>query len=375
MKIGFDAKRIVRNASGLGNYGRTLVNGLAAIADDDLALYLYAPDEGKEELRCQVHPSPHLHFVYPQKVMVKALWRSRGIIKNLRRDHIDIFHGLSGELPIGIRSSGIRSVVTIHDLIFMRHPEYYHWLDTKVYAAKFHRTVKEADRIIAISECTKRDIVQLGGVNPDIIDVVYQSCGTFFHLPADEGKKQEVNAHYLLPPRYIVSVGTIEERKNILLAVRAMQRLPEDLSLVIVGRSTPYAEKVKEYVRENRLDHRVLFLHQVPNADLPAIYQMAEACVYPSRYEGFGIPVIEAIQSGLPVVACTGSCLEEAGGPDNLYVHPDDDEAMANALRQVVKGAEGREGRIARSQQYVRRFEGTDVASQVLNVYQHLCSR
>ena len=306
---------------------------------------------------------------------MKALWRSHGIVKDLQRDHIDIYHGLSGELPVGIRSSGIRSVVTIHDLIFMRHPEYYYWWDVKIYAAKFHRTVKEADRIIAISECTKRDIVQLGGVSPDIIDVVYQSCSTFFHLPADEGKKQEVNARYLLPPRYIVSVGTIEERKNILLAVKALQRLPDDLALVIVGRDTPYAEKVRRYVEENRLGHRVLFLHQVPNADLPAIYQMAEACVYPSRYEGFGIPVIEAIQSGLPVVACTGSCLEEAGGPDNLYVHPDDDEAMANALRQVVKGADGREGRIARSQQYVRRFEGTDVASQVLNVYQHLCSR
>ena len=375
MNIGFDAKRIVRNASGLGNYGRTLVNGLAAVADDDTALWLYAPDEGREELRSQVHPSPRLRFVYPQKPLVKALWRSHGIVKDLQRDHIDIYHGLSGELPVGIRSSGIRSVVTIHDLIFMRHPEYYYWWDVKIYAAKFHRTVKEADRIIAISECTKRDIVQLGGVSPDIIDVVYQSCSTFFHLPADEGKRQEVNARYLLPPRYIVSVGTIEERKNILLAVKALQRLPDDLALVIVGRDTPYAEKVRRYVEENRLGHRVLFLHQVPNADLPAIYQMAEACVYPSRYEGFGIPVIEAIQSGLPVVACTGSCLEEAGGPDNLYVHPDDDEAMANALRQVVKGADGREGRIARSQQYVRRFEGTDVASQVLNVYQHLCSR
>lgn len=372
MNIGLDAKRIVRNGSGLGNYGRTLVNDLSKIVDKDTQLRLYAPDEGREPLRAQVKPADNLLFVYPRTTWFKSWWRSRGIVRDLVRDHIDLYHGLSGELPIGIRKAGIKSVVTIHDLIFMRHPEYYHWWDVKIYTAKFHRTVKEADRIIAISECTKRDIVELGEVSPDKIEVIYQSCDSHFHLPANEDKKQEVNARYLLPPRYIVNVGTIEERKNILLAVKALHHLPDDLSLVVVGRSTPYAEKVKHYVKRNGLGKRVLFLHDVPNADLPAIYQMAEACVYPSRYEGFGIPVIEAIQSGLPVVACSGSCLEEVGGPDNLYVAPDDTESMAHALLQVVKGAEGRERRIALAQDYVRRFEGTDVADRVLQVYREV---
>ena len=371
MHIGFDAKRIVRNVSGLGNYGRTLVNDLDGIVGDDTTLCLYAPDQGNEQLRSQIHTSRHIRFVYPKHTRIKAFWRSRGIISDLRRDHIDIFHGLSGELPIGIRSAGIKSVVTIHDLIFMRHPEYYHWWDAKIYAAKFHWTTREADRIIATSECTKRDIVELGGVNPDMIEVVYQSCDTRFRSLVSEDKKEEVKTRYQLPLRYIVSVGTIEERKNILLAVKALQRMPEDFSLVIVGRPTPYTDKVKKYVSENRLNHRVLFLHQVPSSDLPALYQMAEACAYPSRYEGFGIPIIEAIQSGVPVVACTGSCLEEAGGPDNLYVQPDDVEGMAACLRQVVKGTAGREERVARSQRYIKRFEGKDVASQVMDIYLH----
>ena len=369
MNIGFDAKRIVRNGSGLGNYGRTLVNDMVNIVDKDTRLRLYTPDEGRAHLRGQVVTADNLLFVYPRRRWFKAWWRSRGIVKDLVRDHIDLYHGLSGELPIGIRKTGIKSVVTIHDLIFLRHPEYYHWWDVKIYTAKFHRTVKEADRIIAISERTKSDIVELGGVDPDRIDIVYQSCSTHYQHTVNEDKKQEVNARYLLPARYIVNVGTIEERKNILLAVKALHRLPDDLALVVVGHSTPYAEKVKRYVEAHGLSQRVSFLHDVPNADLPAIYQMAEACVYPSRYEGFGIPVIEAIQSGLPVVACTGSCLEEAGGPDSLYVGPDDEESMARAILQVVKGAEGREERIARSREYIRRFEGNDVAAQVLHVY------
>lgn len=184
-----------------------------------------------------------------------------------------------------------------------------------------------------------------------------------------EKKMHEVHTGYMLPERYIVNVGTIEERKNVLLAVKALRMLPEDISLVIVGKATSYTEKVKAYIRENALESRVKILHNVPNEDLPAIYQMAEACVYPSRYEGFGVPVIEAIQSGLPVVACTGSCLEEAGGNGTIYVDPDDVYAMADAIKQVVKGAPGREERIAASRQYITRFEGNNVAQQVMNVY------
>lgn len=375
MIIGFDAKRIVRNATGLGSYSRTLVNDLAAIVPQGTELRLYTPDDGRDDLRSQVKETSNMKYVYPENSpfrIQRDLWRMKGIVNDLKRDGVKLYHGLTGELPIGIRKAGIKSVVTIHDLIFMHHPEYYNRIDTKIYAWKFRQTCREADRIIAISECTKRDIMRFGGVEPQRIDVVYQSCSTEFKVRESEKKLQEVHSCYMLPERYIVNVGTIEERKNILLAVKAMPMLPADVSLVIVGRSTPYADMVKEYVEKNGLGQRVKFLHNVPHNDLPAIYQMAEACVYPSRYEGFGLPIIEAIQSGLPVVACTGSCLEEAGGNDTIYVKPDDAYGMAEAIKQVLVGAPGREERIGRSQQYVTRFEGNNVAQKVLDIYRKL---
>lgn len=375
MIIGFDAKRIVRNATGLGSYSRTLVNDLQKILPEGTEMRLYAPDKGRDELRGQVRENGSVKFVYPQGCSTRLsrdIWRISGIVKDLRRDGVQLFHGLTGELPMGIKKAGIKTVVTIHDLIFMHHPEYYNWLDTKIYAWKFFRTCREADRIIAISECTKRDVMRFGGVDPSKIDVIYQSCSTEYKVRESEKKLQQVHTDYMLPDRYIVNVGTIEERKNILLAVKALHMLPDDVSLVIVGRSTPYAAKVMDYVEKNNLTGRVKMLHGVPHDDLPSIYQMAEACVYPSRYEGFGLPVIEAIQSGLPVVACTGSCLEEAGGNDTIYVNPDDVYGMAEAVRQVLRGAEGREQRIERSMQYIRRFEGNNVAQSVLDVYRRL---
>ena len=376
MTIGFDAKSIVCNITGFGNYGRTLVGDMAEAVPAGTVLNLYSPVRGDEALRRQLTLRPCMRFVYPDAAGInaplQALWHMRGMVKDLVRDGVRLYHGLSGELPVGIREAGIRTVVTIHDLIFMRHPEWYSWADRKLRRWKFLKTCQEADRIIAISECTKRDIMLYGDVPAEKIDVIYQSCGTLYKMREGEKKMHEVHINYMLPERYIISVGALEERKNILLAVKAMHRLPDDVSLVVVGKDGPYGERVRRYIAANGLGGRVMFLHDVPTDDMPAIYQMAEACVYPSRYEGFGLPVIEAIQSGLPVVACKGSCLEEAGGNATLYVDPDDVAGMAHALRLTLKGAPGREERIEAGRQYITRFENAEVAQKVLGVYREL---
>ena len=161
--IGFDAKRIVRNGTGLGSYGRTLVNDLAQ--RQDLVLRLYAPDKGRDDLRSQIVERPNVSFCYPHFSssihLPSSWWRMKGVVTDLQRDGVQLYHGLSGELPIGIRKSGIRSVVTIHDLIFLRHPEFYNWVDTKIYAWKFRQTLREADHILlplasvpSVTSCT-----------------------------------------------------------------------------------------------------------------------------------------------------------------------------------------------------------------------------
>lgn len=372
--IGFDAKRIVRNGTGLGSYGRTLVNDLAQ--RQDLALRLYAPDKGRDDLRSQIVARPNVSFCYPHFSssihLPSSWWRMKGVVTDLQRDGVQLYHGLSGELPIGIRKSGIRSVVTIHDLIFLRHPEFYNWVDTKIYAWKFRQTLREADHVIAISECTKRDILYYGDIDEQKISIVYQSFAPRFSVEVSEEQRTQVRSAYQLPQRYILNVGSIEARKNILQAVQALPLLPDDVALVMVGRHTPYTDQVLQYVREHHLEERVRVLHGVPDEHLPMLYALAESFVYPSVYEGFGIPIIEAISCGLPVVACSGSCLEEAGGPDSLYVQPGNVEATAAAIRLTLVGAEGREFRIENSKKYIRRFSGCNVADQVVNVYQSL---
>ena len=378
MIIGFDAKRIVRNGTGLGSYSRTLVNNLIVQCPEDTELRLYAPDKGIDALRNQIksgvtwcYPpllSPLFSLLSP---LMKPYWRSHGIVNDLKRDGVEVFHGLSGELPIGLRKAGIKGVVTIHDLIFLRHPEWYNPVDVMFYKWKFHKTLKEATKIIAISECTKRDIIHYGKVEPERIEIIYQSFSPQFKQnssPQNNTASEENSSLFTLNSslkRYILSVGTVEERKNLGLAVKALDYLPDNVHLVAVGRQTDYAKSLPKHPRLH-------LMGQLPIEELTALYDGAEAFVYPSRYEGFGIPIIEAISRGLPVVACTGSCLEEAGGPDSIYVDPDDAQAMANAIKSVLKGAPDREQRIERSKEYIKRFEGNDVAAQVMQLYQNL---
>ena len=374
LTIGYDAKRAVSNGTGLGNYCRTLLNDLGTIDTTD-SFRLYVPDLGRDDLRSQLDMPRNMSFVTPANKLVKplrSLWRIKGIVNDLKRDGVDIYHGLTGELPLGLSEAGIKSVVTIHDLIFMRHPEYYSPIDVAIYKWKFRNAIRQANRIIAISECTRRDIMELGEIDDSRIHVVYQSCDTRFRLQVSPEQKQDVRARYSLPKRYVLFVGTIEERKNALLAAQALPYLSDEIHLVLVGRQTAYAKTITSFARQNGLANRIHMLSGVPTSDLYAIYQQAECFVYPSRYEGFGIPVIEAIQSRLPVIACTGSCLEEAGGPDNVYVDPDEPQEMAMAIKSITDNPDAARQIVTRSLDYIRRFENGNVAQEMLNVYRSL---
>lgn len=372
LHIGFDAKRIVRNATGLGHYGRTLVTALSAALGSKARLHLYVPDRGRDDLRALVPASPYIIYTLPAHCRTRIgrdLWRTRGIVADLKRDGITLYHGLTGELPVGIRRSGIRSVVTIHDLIFMRHPEYYNPIDVLIYKWKFRCACREADRIVAISECTRRDVAELGHFPADRIDVVYQSIDRRFRRTVTDGDRADVARRYHLPSRYILFVGTIEERKNAGLVIEALPQIDPQVHFVMVGRQTAYTRRILRRASALGVADRVHAVSGVPDADMGAIYRMAEVFAYPSRYEGFGLPIVEAIQCGLPVVAATGSCLEEAGGDACFYVAPDDVQAMADTLSRLLADPTLRQDCVKRSRAYISRFENGDIARQMTEVY------
>lgn len=370
MIVGFDAKRAFTNHTGLGNYSRYVINTLSRYFPD-CHYRLYAPKETHNFAMDRLRKQDNITLSFPKGLYTHfpSLWRMKGIPADLRRDGIQLYHGLSNELPLGIQKTNIRTVVTIHDLIFLRYPQFYKAADRAIYAGKFKHACRMADTVIAISECTKRDIVYYFDINPGKVQVIYQGCDVSFgkQLPFEE--RRQICGKYRLPNTYILNVGTIENRKNLLLAVKALQYTDGQIHLVAVGRETPYTREVKEYAAKHGLEKRIHLLSGIPLADLPALYQSAAVFVYPSIFEGFGIPVIEALHSGIPVIAATGSCLEEAGGTHSIYVDPADEKQLADAVNRVVADDALRTDMITAGKKHVARFDDRLLASKIMDLY------
>jgi len=312
MNIGFDAKRALFNRSGLGNYSRSTIRLLAQFYPEN-EYYLFSPKDSQELFQSTgnqiiVEPETGFSKAFP------SFWRSWDIFRSIKNKKLDIFHGLSNELPWNIGKTGVKSVVTIHDLIFLRYPEYYPFIDRQIYLLKFRHACRVADKIIAISEATKADIINYFGTDPQKIEVVYQTCDPVFRNLLENNNKELVRKKYSLPDKYILYLGTIEKRKNALTLVKAYLNESRNIPLLIAGRSTDYLKEINDYLKLNPAGDRIIFRHNIESADLPALYQSASLFVYPSVFEGFGIPILEALYSGVPVITSTGSCFAETGG-------------------------------------------------------------
>lgn len=368
MKIGFDAKRAFKNTAGLGNFSRSTIDALASQYPED-RFFLFHPGKSKSSL-----------FSVPKNSIVirpegfwwkifRNAWRRLRISKRAKELNIDLYHGLSHELPDGIEKTNIKSVVTIHDLIYVRYPAYYQKTDQIIYDYKFRHACEVATRIHAISQQTKLDLISFFHIPENKIEVIYQAVNPLFFQVVKEDQKRIVLKKYRLPEEFLLSVGTIEERKNLLTLLEAMLVSMVKLPLVVVGKPTDYKKKVLQMISQHPGELKVYFLSGVNNKELQALYQSAVALVYPSEFEGFGLPVAEAQASGCPVITSNVSSLPEAGGNAALYCDPEKPEEIGKAIDDVRADQTLRNTLIANGKINAQRFTQENYARQLRQFY------
>jgi glycosyltransferase involved in cell wall biosynthesis len=378
MKIGFDAKRAFNNKSGLGNYSRNLISGI--IKNNPLEDYfLFNSDTSRYKLHDFLEKKSNIHLVEPQSFWGKEFpgwWRSYGITKNANQLNLDLYHGLSNEIPLNSHLMKAKKLITVHDLIFMRYPEFYNAADRKMYTVKTKKSCALADGIVAVSEQTKNDLIEFLDVPKEKIHVIYQTCDENFFYD-NEYTTNDNSPEKLLPDNYILYVGTVEQRKNLLALVRAIHELDKTMqvTLVVVGKETSYLKEVSAYVERFGLERRVVFMKSVNNALMPLIYRKAKAFVYPSIYEGFGIPILEALASKVPVITTRGGCFPEAAGPGSVFVDPDNAEELADAIRLVLNDEAKRKEMIATGYAYAQQFKPAVCAENMFNLYKKICAQ
>ncbi|MBT8219417.1 MAG: glycosyltransferase family 4 protein [Bacteroidia bacterium] len=373
MKIGYDAKRIFHNATGLGNYSRDMIRILSATYPEHQYL-LYNPKPGKID---RLKPDGSIvqehrpnSWIWRQ---LNSLWRQGPILKQADKDNIDIYHGLSGELPRGIDSANFKSVVTIHDLIFVTHPEMYKPADRKIYFNKFKYAADQADVVIAISEQTKADITQYLGTDPSKIKVVYQTCHPLFKSRIDPEEAKQIRYKHALPQEFIITVGTIEPRKNLLSLLKAVK--DSNYHVAAIGQPTKYFKEVSEYIAKNGMKDRMHFIHDIQLPDLAALYQQAKMMVYPSLVEGFGIPIIEALYTKTPVICHEKGVFPEAAGPSSVYIDMNNIKQIRYAIDKVWNDRIQQHNMTTDGLAFVQRFNDDVIARDMMNVYLQLVNK
>jgi glycosyltransferase involved in cell wall biosynthesis len=375
MRILFDISPAVHRHGGLGRYASELLSALLQIDRDNDYHAFYSKLGAGEQVDPPLDRLPAHSLGLPAKP-----WRMSVLLAELAHVPMDpwlpacdLFHATEHLLP-PLRRAG--SVFTIHDLIFLHFPEYHLPLNRWYLSLMLPRFLQRADALIAVSENTKRDVVKLMQIPPDKITVIYEGVNPAYR-PLDNGTARDrVCEKYHLPAEYILYFATLEPRKNLLALLDAYhalhareQTMP---ALVVAGRKGWLYQPVFERVRELGLEDRVHFTGWVDEQDAPMIMNAALVFVYPSLYEGFGLPPLEAMACGTPVICSNASALPEVVGDGGLLFEPRDVGALANAIARVLADADLRTQLRARGIEQARKFTWERAARETLAVYQTL---
>jgi glycosyltransferase involved in cell wall biosynthesis len=368
MKIGYDAKRAFCNNTGLGNYSRFILENILTLKDEKIDVVAFTPKTKKGYF----DTFPKEKIVRPQKKFLSSIWRLHFIKKDIKAKALDIFHGLSSEIPLFVNWKNTKTVVTIHDLIFLKYPQYYHYFDALIYKFKYNYACHKANKIIAISQQTKNDIIEHFGIPENKIEVIYQSIQDIYRKEISESERVAITKKYKINDPFILSVGTLEPRKNQLNIVKAFHQLNDaNLELVLVGRGKKYKDEIIAYIENNEIEN-IKVLSEVITEDLPALYQSCLTFMYISSYEGFGIPIVEALASQKSIIAAKGSCLEEAAGEGAIYIEPDNISQITEAIKTISYDEGLRRNLVLKGQEHLKNFDSNLLISKIMKVYKGL---
>jgi glycosyltransferase involved in cell wall biosynthesis len=381
MRVAIDVTAGINQGAGVGRATRETVTALAALGGD-LRLHLFYGAERTATAAAGEHWLAGLRTRYPavttRRLALPPRWLTRLWLRlrvpvpvEVVTGPVDILLAPDFVAPPAARA---RPVVTVHDVSYLTVPQYADPGLRRYLTAAVPRSLRHAAHVVAVSEATRHDIIRYLGLPTERVSVVYNGVDQAFR-PLDAAETSAVRARLDLPPRFVLIVGTLEPRKNHAGLIRAFAHLSAEdpaLGLVVSGRRGWLEEPIFAHVRRLGLEERVRFLGPVPDVDLPALYNLATVFAFPSWYEGFGLPPLEAMACGTPVVTSTGGALPEVCGPAALIVEPGDEAGLATALRRLLHDDSLRASLRQRGLEQAARFTWEATARQLFEVLQRV---
>jgi glycosyltransferase involved in cell wall biosynthesis len=372
MKVGINAQKLLSKDTGVGIYTTRLIENLITEEQDiDFVLFSsYGIDLPREYLRdgVELYLSP-----FPlNSNTLRILWEQSVLPFHVRKCGCDIFHypDHTASLLMGVTPT----IITVHDLAFLRFPQTFDLSRAMYKKMVINRSVGIADRIIAVSSFTKNELVDLLNIDPDKISIVYNGVSPMFR-EIDRGEARD-RISYLIPglkKDYLLFVGTLEPRKNVVSLVHSYNLLRKqgkiDAQLVIVGSRGWLYDKLFKEIAKNSLVDDIIFTGYVTNEQLVMLYNGANFLIYPALYEGFGLPVLEAMACGIPVITSDRSSLSEVAGDAAMKIDPNSEEDIADAMAKLYQNKELREEYRKRGLERAKMFSWQETARKTLKVY------
>jgi glycosyltransferase involved in cell wall biosynthesis len=377
-KIGFEAKRAFHNFRGLGSYARTLLAGLENYSPEN-EYYLFTPAYKDQRALNWARLHPRLNVITPDSVFGNSLpsfWRTFSVAGEVQKRKLDLFHGLSQEVPFAELGPRTKLVVTIHDLLYLKFPHYFSVIDRNIYRSKVNRAVERSDLILAICEQTRRDLIDNLNVDPAKIRVCYQSCDPQFYVQkSSEDCSLFLKRYDLQYKNFLLYVGAFEENKNALTLIQAMKHIPDAPMLVLIGKGKSYLKRIIDEGKDLLQKKRLLILQDIGYEELPYFYRSAMAFCFPSFYEGFGIPIIESLYQGTPVLTSKGGVFPEAAGPGALYSDPRNWEEWRASISRLLNDPLLRQQLAQEGYQHVQKFHLKTTTENLVGHYRDIISR
>lgn len=365
MHIAFDGTTLRPGRTGVGYYTEHLLRATAGqVGGDDITVFSNRPIETVVPL------PPHVRHLVTGRRLPRFIWMQTQAPRLVRRIHADVVHFTNGMVPA---ASSAPTVVTIHDMSLTLFPRFHPTRRVLLNRPFVNLAARRADAIITVSETAKRDIVRLYGIDEARVHVVHEAAAPSFRVIHDPCELKRVRERYGLGDRFLLYVGTIEPRKNLpaLIEAFARRRVAGDLphQLVCVGPYGWLSHDIETLIDTLRVRDAVTFTGYVPFEDLPAIYNLAELFVFPSVYEGFGLPLVEAMACGTPVLTGRVAALSEVAGGAAEEVASLDVESLGDAIVALTRDRARREERARLGLQRAQTFSWSRAASETLNVY------
>lgn len=371
MRIGIDTTPLPRQPLGAGTYVIELVRALSALKSKH-RFVLVATETGRTQIGELDAESVEWIITPNYPPALRLIWEQVKLPGIIRRSGVDLLHSLHYTQPYRLSCS---SVVTFHDMTFFLFPELHTPIKRLLFPYAMRLSSRRADALLASSESTRQDILQILGIPEERVHTAPLGISKKFHPIKDPQLLEDCRQKYRLPAQFILFVGLFEPRKNLPLLLRAYRRILKEYDvppLVLVGRKGWNTQQVIREIQQVGLDRKIFWLDYLPSQDLPIVYNLAQVFVYPTLYEGFGFPPMEAMACGTPVITSDVSALAENIGEAGLLIHPQDEQALANALHRLTSDPDLRQKLAQAGIQRALTYTWDRTARQTMHVYEQL---